>query len=76
MDSGFTPYDPNGPGQEGDESRGPRLRDISLRMMVPNIITALAICAGMTGIRLAFEGRYQRKANDYNWCTKLKRSIL
>ncbi|MEM9104567.1 MAG: phosphatidylcholine/phosphatidylserine synthase [Pseudomonadota bacterium] len=59
MDSGFSPFDPNGPGHDGDESRGPRLRDISLRMMVPNIITALAICAGLTGIRLAFEGRFE-----------------
>ena len=57
MDSGFTPFDPNGTGQDG--SRGPRLRDISLRMMVPNIITVLAICAGLTGIRLAFEQRFE-----------------
>ena len=53
MDSGFSPFDPDGFENEGDESRGPRLRDISFRMMVPNIITALAICAGLTGIRLA-----------------------
>ncbi|MEX3008179.1 CDP-diacylglycerol--serine O-phosphatidyltransferase [Hoeflea sp. TYP-13] len=59
MDTGFSPYDPNGSDKEGDESRGPRLRDISFRMMVPNIITALAICAGLTGIRLAFEQRFE-----------------
>ncbi|WP_136658679.1 phosphatidylcholine/phosphatidylserine synthase [Nitratireductor sp. XY-223] len=57
MDSGFSPFDPNGTSK--DESRGPRLRDISLRMMVPTIITALAICAGLTGIRLAFEQRFE-----------------
>ena len=39
--------------------RGPRLREIPLRMMVPNLITVLAICAGLSGIRLAFEGRYE-----------------
>ncbi|HEX5934537.1 MAG TPA: CDP-diacylglycerol--serine O-phosphatidyltransferase [Pseudorhizobium sp.] len=39
--------------------RGPRLREIPLRLMVPNLITVLAICAGLTGIRLAFEGRYE-----------------
>lgn len=59
MGTGFSPFDPNGLEKEGDESRGPRLRDISFRMMVPNIITALAICAGLTGIRLAFEHRFE-----------------
>ncbi len=59
MDSGFSPFDPNGSEPDEYGSRGPRLRDISLRMMVPNIITALAICAGLTGIRLAFEQRFE-----------------
>lgn len=59
MDSGFSSFDPNGAPGDGNESRGPRLREISLRMMVPNIITALAICAGLTGIRLAFEQRFE-----------------
>ncbi len=59
MDTGFSPFDPNGPESDEYGSRGPRLRDISLRMMVPNIITALAICAGLTGIRLAFEERFE-----------------
>ena len=42
-----------------EEARGPRLREIPLRLMIPNLITVLAICAGLTGIRLAFEGRYE-----------------
>ena len=55
MDSAATP-----PGSHKDDgARGPRLREIPLRMMVPNLITVLAICAGLTGIRLAFEGRYE-----------------
>jgi CDP-diacylglycerol--serine O-phosphatidyltransferase len=28
-------------------------------MIVPNVITVLAICAGLSGIRLAFEGRFE-----------------
>jgi CDP-diacylglycerol---serine O-phosphatidyltransferase len=40
-------------------ARGPRLREIPLRLVIPNLITVLAICAGLTGIRLAFEGRYE-----------------
>lgn len=59
MGSGFSPFDPNGSQKQDDKSRGPRLRDISFRMMIPNIITALAICAGLTGIRLAYEGRFE-----------------
>ncbi len=56
MKTPFPPFEPNGP---NDEARGPRLREIPLRLMVPNMITVLAICAGLTGIRLAFENRYE-----------------
>lgn len=31
---------------------------IPIRHIVPNVITILSICAGMTGIRYAFEGRF------------------
>jgi CDP-diacylglycerol--serine O-phosphatidyltransferase len=34
-----------------------RFRQIPIRMLVPNVITLLALCAGLTAIRLAFEGR-------------------
>ena len=56
MDTPFPPYEPNGP---NDEARGPRLREIPFRIIIPNLITVLAICAGLTGIRLAFENRYE-----------------
>ncbi len=42
-----------------DTARGPRLREIPLRMIVPNLITVLAICAGLSGVRLAIDGRYE-----------------
>ena len=45
--------DENGVGAE------PRMRRISIRLLIPNLLTLLAICAGMTGIRLAFEGRFE-----------------
>jgi len=54
METPFPPFDPDGPGQ-----RSPRLRDIPLRVVLPNLITVLALCAGLTGIRLAFEGRME-----------------
>ncbi|OCW57737.1 CDP-diacylglycerol--serine O-phosphatidyltransferase [Hoeflea olei] len=60
MQTPFPPYEPHGPEDESfDEGRGPRLREIPFRLLVPNLITVLAICAGLTGIRLAFENRFE-----------------
>ncbi|WP_099866320.1 CDP-diacylglycerol--serine O-phosphatidyltransferase [Pararhizobium haloflavum] len=60
LDTPFSSFDLNGEDdEEVDEGRGPRLSEISFRMMIPTIITILAICAGLTGIRLAFEGRVE-----------------
>ncbi len=53
------PKSPNSAKGVDDGARGPRLREIPLRLVVPNLITVLAICAGLTGIRLAFENRYE-----------------
>src|SRR5215468_4678955 len=39
------------------EGRRRRFRPIPVRMLVPNFITLLAICAGLTAIRLSAEGR-------------------
>ena len=49
----FPDFDPHGSG------RGPRLREIPLRMVVPNVLTVMAICAGLSGVRLAFENRFE-----------------
>jgi CDP-diacylglycerol--serine O-phosphatidyltransferase len=46
------PFDPN-----YAEMRRRRFRPIPVRMLVPNVITLLAICAGLTAIRLSAEGR-------------------
>lgn len=35
-----------------------RLRNLSLNSLAPNILTVLALCAGLTAIRLALEGRF------------------
>src|SRR5690242_12457272 len=48
------PVDPNYP-----EMRRRRFRPIPVRMLVPNVITLLAICAGLTAIRLSTEGRME-----------------
>ena len=36
-----------------------RLSDASFNRMVPNVLTLLALCAGMTAIRFAFSGDFQ-----------------
>ena len=48
------PIDPHYP-----EMRRRRFRPIPVRMLVPNFITLLAICAGLTAIRLSTEGRME-----------------
>src|SRR6476646_5054351 len=49
-----TPIDPRYP-----DFRRRRFRPIPVRMLVPNVITLLAICAGLTAIRLSTEGRME-----------------
>ena len=39
----FQRFEPHGHG-------GPRIREIPLRLVLPNLITVLAICAGLSGI--------------------------
>lgn len=50
----FSPYEP-----EPIEQKRRRFRRIPVRMLVPNLITLLALCAGLTAIRLAIEGRLE-----------------
>ncbi len=50
----MTPFDNN-----SSELRRRRFRPIPVRMLVPNMITLLAICAGLTAIRLSTEGRME-----------------
>src|SRR5947199_4060177 len=50
----MTPYDLRDP-----DVRRRRFRPIPVRMLVPNVITLLAICAGLTAIRLSTEGRME-----------------
>ena len=50
----YSPFDP-----ERVEARRRRFRAIPVRMLLPNMITLLALCAGLTGIRLAFEGKLE-----------------
>src|ERR1700754_2889498 len=50
----FSPFDPIRSG-----ARRRRFRAIPVRTLLPNLITLLALCAGLTAIRLAFEGKLE-----------------
>jgi CDP-diacylglycerol--serine O-phosphatidyltransferase len=50
----YSRFDP-----ERYQRRLQRLRQIPVRVLVPNVITLLALCAGLSGIRLAIEGRLE-----------------
>lgn len=60
MSGPFQPLEP-----DDSDGLGPNLvdqrkkRPISLRAILPNMVTLLALCAGLTSIRLAMEGRFE-----------------
>ena len=45
-----------------DLPRQPRLGSQSINRLIPNILTLLALCAGMTAMRFALEGAWERAA--------------
>lgn len=51
----FSPFEPDHP----LERHRRRLRQIPVRTLLPNLITLLALCAGLTGVRLAIEGKLE-----------------
>jgi CDP-diacylglycerol--serine O-phosphatidyltransferase len=53
MDDLFPPFAPD------PNDRPRRFRPVPFRMIAPNMITLLALCLGLTAIRLAFEGRFE-----------------
>ena len=50
----FAPFEP-----EGDEPRRRRFKPIPVRMLLPNMVTLLSLCLGLTGIRMAMEDRLE-----------------
>jgi CDP-diacylglycerol---serine O-phosphatidyltransferase len=50
----FAPFEP-----EGDEPRRRRFKPIPVRTLIPNLITLLSLCLGLTAIRMAFEDKLE-----------------
>ncbi|MCW8914686.1 MAG: CDP-diacylglycerol--serine O-phosphatidyltransferase [Magnetovibrio sp.] len=40
----------------------PKRRRLSLNVMIPNMLTLIALCSGLTAIRFAYEGRWEHAA--------------
>ncbi|MBN8997809.1 MAG: CDP-diacylglycerol--serine O-phosphatidyltransferase [Rhizobiales bacterium] len=55
METLFPPFDPD---ESGNRPRLRRVRQIPIRVILPNLITLLGLCAGLTAIRMAIEARY------------------
>lgn len=54
MDDLFPPFAP-----DADEPKPRRFKPVPFRMIAPNMITLMALCLGLTAIRLAFEGKFE-----------------
>ncbi|MCX5493800.1 CDP-diacylglycerol--serine O-phosphatidyltransferase [Kaistia dalseonensis] len=54
METLFPPFDPD----DGNRPRLRQVRQIPIRMILPNLITLLGLCAGLTAIRMSIEARY------------------
>src|SRR3954453_14843811 len=54
MDDLLPPFAP-----DPNEPRPRRFKPVPFRMIAPNMITLMALCLGLTAIRLAFEGKFE-----------------
>ena len=52
----FPPFDPD---DAPRRKRARQLAQIPIRWILPNLVTLLALCAGLTSIRMSIEGRYE-----------------
>lgn len=56
MDNLFPPYE-HRPTQRG--RRFARLRSVPIRLVIPNLVTLIGLCAGLTSMRMAFDQRWE-----------------
>ncbi|PLX36926.1 MAG: CDP-diacylglycerol--serine O-phosphatidyltransferase [Hyphomicrobiales bacterium] len=58
MEPLFPPFEP-GERKSGTSRRQRRFNRLPLRIILPNLVTLLALCSGLTAIRLALETRFE-----------------
>lgn len=49
----FPPFEP------GDEPKTRRFKPVPMRLLLPNFVTLLSLCSGLTGMRLAIENKLE-----------------
>jgi CDP-diacylglycerol---serine O-phosphatidyltransferase len=54
MSNLFAPFDP-----DQAEQRRRRFKPIPVRVLLPNLVTLLSLCLGLTAIRIAVEGKFE-----------------
>jgi len=54
MSNLFAPFDP-----DHDDPRRRRFKPIPVRVLLPNLVTLLSLCLGLTAIRVAVEGKFE-----------------
>lgn len=59
MSGFFQPFEPGGKPGSHRARQWRRINRVPLRMVLPNMVTLLALCSGLTAIRLALEGRLE-----------------
>ena len=53
LHSPFQSFDPE------EDSPKRRFKAVPFRLIAPNLVTLMALCAGLTGVRMAIEGRFE-----------------
>lgn len=59
MQTPFPPFDPDEAPPAADEPQPGARRRVPIRVLLPNLVTLLALCSGLTAVRLAIEGRIE-----------------
>ncbi|HLL28925.1 MAG TPA: CDP-diacylglycerol--serine O-phosphatidyltransferase [Xanthobacteraceae bacterium] len=54
MSNLFAPFDP-----DNEEPRRRRFKPVPVRRLLPNLVTLLSLCLGLTAIRVAVEGKFE-----------------
>ncbi|MCV6548696.1 MAG: phosphatidylcholine/phosphatidylserine synthase [Cohaesibacter sp.] len=59
----FQSFDPEGKGEDehhqSEQTKQRGIKGVPLRVIAPNLVTLMALCAGLSGVRMAIEGRFE-----------------
>lgn len=58
-DDDLSPFQSFDPEMSDEPSARARFQAVPFRLIAPNLVTLMALCAGLTGMRMAIEGRFE-----------------